>query len=370
LSFFDDDDEPRRTTRRAARPASRPRRAPDDPQAIRRRQLVALGAGIVLLILIVLGIRQCAGDAAKQGLRDYTRAISGIDQKSVRNVGRPLFSLLGSVGSGASGRAVEVQNQLNNLKVEADDELSRTQNLDVPSEVTEAQRDALLALELRRDGVARIARNIQPALSGTDGGAAAKRIAGEMRAFDASDVLWSQRVVPLVVQALQSKGIAVGPTGETIAHPDFVRAPWLSVDYTAQQLGGGGANPSGPAKPGTHGHGLLGVSVGQQTLSPGVVNRIPASSTLIFNVRIQNQGENDESGVRVKITLSGAGTPAITATKTLTTTTRGSTATAAIPLARKPPQGTVLTLKAEVQPVPGEKNTDNNAQTFQVLFTR
>jgi hypothetical protein len=371
LSFFDDADEPRRAARRAPRPAPPTRRSAGDQQTIRRRQLVALGAAVLVLILIILLVRSCAGSAAKQGLRDYNRSVSSLMKKSADDVGRPLFRLLDTAGRGTGTGAVELQNQVNNLKVEADDELQRASDLSVPGSMNEAQRYVLLSLELRRDGVDRIARLIQRSIGGTDNGVGAKEIAGQMRAFDASDVLWRARAVPLIRQGLAAKDIAVGPTGEEIAASDFVLAPWLSVDYTIQKLGGrvSGTAGSGPAKPGTHGHGIVGVSAGSVTLSTSGVNRIPASPRPVFNVRLQNQGENDENGVRVRLSITGSGAP-ITATKTLTSTTAGQTATAAIPLTQTPRLGSVARVTVEVLPVPGEKVVDNNKQTFSVLFTR
>ena len=54
--------------------------------------------------------------------------------------------------------------------------------------------------------------------------------------------------------------------------------------------------------PGRHGHGLVSVSVGDTTLQPPpTTNRIPASSGLAFTVRFTNQGDNEETDVRVRV---------------------------------------------------------------------
>ncbi len=325
---------------------------------------------LVFLIIVVLGIKSCSDSAAERALRSYARDISAIVQGSDQNVSKPLFALLRGAGSGRT-KSIDLQNQVNNLKVQADDDLQRAERLDVPGSLVEAQRDALLVLEFRRNGVADIARLLQPALGGTNGGAAVRRIAGEMRNFDTSDVIWSQRVIPLVTTALTSGGINVGgTTGVEVARSTFLRdGAWLDPTYTAAQLGASTSGGGGGAiAPGTHGHALSAVSAGATTLTPGAVARVPAASPT-FSVKIQNQGQNDETRVRIRLTLTGAG-PRQVVTKTLPTTTAGQEATAAIPLARKPSIGTVATLTAAVLPVPGEKKTDNNSQTFQVLFTR
>ena len=44
--------------------------------------------------------------------------------------------------------------------------------------------------------------------------------------------------------------------------------------------------------------------------------------------------------------------------------------TVTVPLGKTPPIGAAVTVKAEVVPVNGEKKTDNNRQTYSVLFKR
>lgn len=373
MSFFDDDPaEPRRRQPRQGPRTPSPggrRPPPTDAQAVRRRQAIALGVGALVLILLVLGIKSCSTSAKERGLRDYNRSISALVQKSDADVSAPLFRLLNGAGGAGSGRSVELQNQVNNLKVEAEDQLKRAEALDVPDQATEAQRYALLTLELRRNGVSNIASLLQPALGGSDGGQAVQRIAGQMRNFDSSDVVWSQFAQPLIRKALTENGVNVGPDGEQIANSTFLKnGSWLDPSFVSDTLGSGGGANSKTAKPGTHGHGIVSTSVGNTTLNTAGVNRIPASPAPIFQVRVQNQGENDENNVRVQVRISGSGAPT-TATKTIASTSAGQEATASVPLTKAPPKGSVVTVTVQVLPVAGEKKTDNNKQTYQVLFT-
>jgi CARDB len=326
--------------------------------------------GLLVLILLIVGVKSCSDSSRKNGLRDYNRQISALVQKSDTDVSRPLFRLLSSAGGDKPNRAVEMQNQVNNLKVEAEDQLSRAQRLDLPDQATDAQRSALLALELRRNGVTNIAKLLQPALGGTDGGQAVQRVAGEMRNFDASDVIWSQFAHPLITRALKDGNVEVGGSnGETVTRSRFlVNLGWLDPTYVADKLGSGGGDSGGPVKPGSHGHGITGVSVGDTSLTPGGVTRLPSADPPVFSVKLQNQGENEESDVRVRVRVSGSGAP-INATKTVPSTKAGQTATASVTLPKPPPTGKVLTVRAEVVKVGGEKKTDNNVETFQVLFT-
>lgn len=381
MSFFDDDAGSRRPPRRSPRSApneprpSRPARSrsPGPDPEVRRRQLILGGGILLLLIVLVFGVKACSDSAREDSLREYNRFVSRVMQQSDADVSRPLFRLLKGAGSRKPDESVDLQNQVNNLKVEAETQLNRAEDHDVPDEATEAQRYVLLTLELRRNGVTNIARLLQPALGGTDGGQAVQRIAGEMRNFDASDVIQSQYAHPLIRSALRKGDIAVGgASGETIARSRFLPdLGWLDPTFVAEQLGAEAGGASGGAvKPGLHGHGVTSVTVEDTALNTGGVTRLPAGDgPPVLQVKVQNQGENEESNVRVKVTLSGGGSP-ITATKTIPSTTAGEESVAAVPLPEAPPKGTVLTLKAEVVKVPGEKKTDNNAQSFQVLFTQ
>jgi hypothetical protein len=386
VSFFDDDDDPPRTPRAprpsrgrggarpaggtTGRPAARPRARPTgtaDAQAIRRRQLVAAGVVVLFFIIVIVGVKACSSSAKKSHLRDYNDAVTAIAQKSDDEVSQPLFKLLSGTSSAASGKSVELQNQIAGLKLEADQELKQAEGLDVPDQAQDAQRSLLLALELRRDAMAVIADQLQPALSGTDNGAAARRIAGEMRAFDASDVIWSQRVVPELHSALVDNGIPVGAGGEQIPTSAFLPdLAWLDQTYVADQLGGAasGSTSGGKPKPGTHGHAILSTKAGATTLSTTATTDVPLSPRPVFAVQIQNQGENDETNVRLRVQ---AGT--VTATKTIPTTTAGATTTTSVSLPSTPPPGS-QTVKVQVTPVPGEGTTDNNEATYPVQFTK
>jgi hypothetical protein len=281
-------------------------------------------------------------------------------------VSTPLFRLLGGATATGTGGGVDLQNQLNNLKVEADDQLNQASRLDVPGEADDAQRYALLTLELRRDGVQRIAEKIQE-VKGNAGESAIRSIAGQMRAFDASDVIWSQRVIPLVQDA--EKGAGVSVDSAPVARSSFLKdSAWLDPTYVAERLGStvGGGNANGPAAPGTHGHELTSVTVGSVTLNSAAVNRLPATPAPVFIVKVTNQGENDEHNVRVRVEAPGG-----TVQRTIAVSAKGQESTATVPLTKSPPvNGSVAQIKVTVVPVAGEKTTDNNTQTYPVLFTK
>jgi hypothetical protein len=230
-----------------------------------------------------------------------------------------------------------------------------------------AQFYLLTTLELRRDAIGAIASKITAALGSKESDKAINEIAGQMQAILASDVVYSQRVIPNIQKALDDNGIG----GQKIQTSQFFEDfSWLAPQTVANKLGQSLSEDAG-GKPaaGTHGFGLLSTSVGTTTLTPDGANRIAASADLAFTVKAQDQGENDESNVKVRITISGSGKP-ITVQRTVAQVKRGATATVTIPLGQTPPIGTAVTIKAEVVPVPGEKKTDNNRQNYPAVFSR
>lgn len=374
LSFFDEGDEPRT---RSARSQPRPRSAggsgarasaggPTDQQQLLIRRAVAIGLGALVLILLVFGVKSCRNSARENALRDYNDTASSIVRASDSQVARPFFALL----TGARSKSpVTVETQVNQYRVVAEEQAARARGLSVPGDVADAQRDLELVLDLRAGALQKVADRIRTALGAEGADVAINQIAGQMHVLLASDVLYSQRVAPLIKQALDAHSV----TGQTTATSRFVpNIGWLDPGVLGTRLGlaGSGSTGNGTVAPGTHGHGLTSTTVGGVTLQPGgAANRIPASSNPTFTVSFQNQGSNDERGVTVELRITGAGKP-IVVRKTVDVSKAGATESLQIPLGQAPPVGTPVTITAEVKPVPGEQKTDNNKSSYTAFFTR
>jgi hypothetical protein len=367
LSFFEEDDEPtRRTPRpRRARPAGG---AAIDPQQIWVRRGVAAGFGVLVLVLLVLGARACQSSAQKSALKDYNREVGALVQQSDEEIGRGFFQLFQQAGNESPG---DLQTGISGFKEQAETLLGQAQRVSTPDEMVPAQRNLITSLGLRRDGLQFIAERVTLA-TGDQGDAAdqaIQEIAGQMQAFLASDVLIKARVTPLVKAKLDEAKVS----GQTVVVtknflPD---AGWLDPAAVANALGtqlsAGGRTP-GEVTPGLHGTGLLSVAVGNVTLQPGVANRVPVSDQLVFAVKFANQGDNDEFDIKVTVRLTGPSK--ISASKTVDKVASKAEATANVTLPKAPRAGEVYTVAVSVAPVPGEQKTDNNKQTYQVLFTQ
>ncbi len=371
MSFFDDDEPPTRAARprRPAQPATTGTRAratpPSDAQQLMVRRAVALGIGALILILLVVGVKGCLSSRTKNALRDYNRNVAAIVQDSNDQVSKRLFELL---SSGQATSPIDLQQNVNQVRVTADEDVKRARALDVPGDMKDAQFHLLEVLTLRAGAVQKTA-DLLPDLRGDNADDAAGRIAGEMSAFLASDVVYSQRVIPFIQEALSKHDIG----GQAIAGSRFLPdVSWLDAGFIRQALTGkgGGRTSGGPPAPGTHGHGLLDVQVGDLTLAPSPgVTRVPAGASTQFKVDFQNQGENDEFDVSARLVIRGSGKP-ITVQKRVDQTTAGQNATVTIPLGTAPPIGTPVRVEVTVVKVPGEVKTDNNTQTYTVIFTR
>lgn len=340
-----------------------------DPQTARVRQLVAGGVILLVVILLVVGIKGCVSSAKKRSLRDYNAQVASLVRESDDQVSKPFFEALSGSGA-ATGDTVNLATQVNQLKIVAEELVGRARKLDVPDDMKPAQSSFLLVLELRRDGLRKIADKIPTAQStGNQSETAVRQITGQMQQFLASDVIYTVRVVPYIKQALDDNSI----TGQTIPQSRFLPSiDWLDETTVADRLGAtapASARRRGPPAPGSHGHGLTSVTVNGTELSQDSANRIPASPNLTFTVNFENQGENDEQAVPVKIEITGAGRP-ISASTTVPRTAAGSSATAEVPLRSTPPIGQPVEIKVTVADVPGEADSSNNTATYPAIFTR
>ncbi|HEU4701821.1 MAG TPA: hypothetical protein VFS37_05000 [Conexibacter sp.] len=345
-----------------------------DQQTLLVRRLVAAGAVVLVVVLLVVLVKGCVDNRREAALKDYNRSVRTLVEHSRSAVAKPFFDALSTAGGQDQQ---QVQETINQLRIVADEDLSQAQRLDPPDAMKEAQSDLELVLSLRRDGVAKIADEIQTALGGTAGaGTAVEAIAGQMQAFNASDVLYSQRVAPLILKGLKDDGIAAsydGTAGEQVLpYANFLPEgglSWMSPDYVAQQLGAVSSNgrPSGTPTPGLHGHQLDSVSVGGVELTTTGSNRIPASPPPTFVVNFTNGGENDETNVKVTVEITGSGAP-IRAQTIVPNTTAGQSATANVTLRQSPSTSGPATIRVTIQQVLGEETTDNNTATYPALF--
>jgi hypothetical protein len=326
---------------------------------VRRR--AAVGIGVVLLILIILLINGCLNSEKEQALKNYNRDAGQIAHESDESVSGPVFSAL----SGAGGKsALNVEVQIDQLRIQAQTLATRAKNLSVPAEMAGAQRALLLALDLRAEALTKIAA-LTPTALGGQGKQAITQIAGDMEIFLASDVIYSQRVAPLIQQALRSAGVRGLSTASSHSLPNL---GWLEATTVQSRISGQPASSSStPAVTGNHGSALKGVTVGTNTLeAEPTLNHIKAGSNPTFTVMAENSGEANETNVKVDVTIT-AGGKQYKASHVIEKTEPSKTVNVDIPVIGVP-LGAAAKIEVFIEGVPGENDLENNKGVFLAVF--
>jgi hypothetical protein len=327
---------------------------------VRRR--VAAGVGVVLLIAIVLIVNGCLKSQKQQELKDYNRSVSQLVRESDEQVSRPFFSAL----TAASGKsALDVEVQIDQLRIQAQNVATRAKGLSVPGDMDAAQRDLLLALDLRVEGLTKIATLVRTALGG-QAKQASTPIAGDMEIFLASDVIYSQRVAPLIQQTLAAAGIQGLSTASTRFLPNI---GWLEPATVLSRITGQASNSSqtGQTLTGHHGSALKGVTVGANTLEPEpALNHISGGGNPTFTAQVEDAGEFPETNVTVNATVT-AGGKQFKASHVIEKTEPGKTVKVDIPITGVP-LGVASKIEVHVEPVPGETNHEGTKNTYLAIF--
>lgn len=317
------------------------------------------------MILAALLVRGCLDARQERAFQDYVQEVSSLVAESGQE-SEALFELLEDPGDLG---AVDVQNSLNGLSVDAQRLVERADGADAPDELAEAQEQVVQTLELRRDGLGSIAQEIPAALGDEQREDAIESIASHMQSFLASDVIYTRQAVPRIEEALEEEDLTGEveeiPEGQFLPDLDWLRANTVREAVDQIRLSGGDAE----ATPGLHGTGLAGVTAqpSGQALAEGTTTEITGTDDLAFDVQVQNQGENDEEGITVTIELAGAAEPVVLE-GSLEAIAAGTTETVSVPADAPPPTGEELELSVQIEPVPGEEVTDNNEATYGVIF--
>ena len=326
---------------------------------------IGLAAVVVIaIVLIAVLVNGCETSARNSALKDYNNNVASLNARSVQTGGNFFKVLLGGTSNPTS-----LQQGLSQAASDATTELNNAKGLSVPDEVKGAQQQFVSALQMRKDGMTNIAGDVPPALQSQTSQNAINAIAAEMARFYASDVLYKDYSVPQIVGALRAAGITVGGLGGQQLNSDqfLPSIQWLDPTHVATALHV--TVPSAPGTPqhvapGLHGHQLNSVSVGGSTLQTGSANSIPASPAPTFTLDFANTGQNTETNVKCRVTVSGW---SVNGQTIVPQTTAGESTSCQVTLSSTPPKGS-HTVTAEVVPVPGETKIANNTLTFPVTF--
>lgn len=325
------------------------------------RRRVAAGVGVLLLIAIVLIVSAVLKGQKSSALEQYNRAVGQLAGQSEQEVSKPLFTSL--VGAG-SKPTINVDQQINELHSTAQQLVDRAREMSVPGEMSEAQRNLLLALELRAEAVAKIA-GLLHGVTGNEAKTASEHLAGAMEILLASDVVWSQRVQPQVQEALSSGGVHGLTTASSRSLPNL---GWLDAETALSRITGKeSTESSGQVSAGTHGDALTGVSVGGVALQPEPAeNHLGGGANPTFTVTFQNTGENPETNTKVVVSVTSGG-KTVSGSGTVEKTEAGQTYNVNVTV-KGVTTGVPAKVEAKVEKVPGETNLENNKASYLASF--
>jgi hypothetical protein len=316
---------------------------------------LALGAGLLLAILIVLGVKGCLDARKNRALSDYARNVSQIAEETDRT-SEALFGKLSDPGSLS---VTEFVAEVSADRSAMDNYAGRVDGLDTPGDMSRAQSTLELVYELRSSAMNEIADRMSTALGDVGSERATAGIARQMQKLLASDVLYETVVRPQIDRVLAGGGIDDSGVPKSTFLPDGAR--WLDEGTIGVALGSVSGS-SGTATPGVHGLGLIGTGVNGTELAAESTTSVSGEGTPEVEVQVQNQGDSTENGVTVSVSVDGGGT----LQGSISTIEAGETSSVSIPLTPAP-SGEV-TLEVEVETVPGEQVSENNEASYTVAF--
>jgi hypothetical protein len=333
---------------------ARPRRRPERQQILLRRGL-ALGGGLLLLILIVLGVKGCLDARKDRALSDYARDVSQI----VEETGQTSKAFFAKLDEPGSLSVTEFVNQVSADRSAMDGYAARIDGLGAPGDMSHAQNALELVYELRSSAMDNIAEKMSTALGDVGSEKAMVGISMQMQKLLSADVLYESVVRPEIDGVLAANGIEGDDVPKSTFLPEGTK--WLeetAVSSALESVSGSSAASTG----GVHGLGLIGTSINGTELTAESATAVAGEGTPEVEVQVQNQGDSTENGVSVSVTVSGGGT----LSGTISTIAAGETETALIPLTPAP-SGEV-TLDVDVDTVPGEQVSENNKASYTVAF--
>ncbi len=318
------------------------------------RRGLALGAGLIVVILIVLGVKGCLDARADRQLSDYASNVTQI----VKETGQTSKNFFDKLEDPGGLSVTDFVDQINADRSAIDSYASRVDGLSAPGDMAEAQDTLELTYELRANAMNEIADRMSTALGDAGSAKATAGIARQMQKLLASDVLYETLARPEINGVLASNGLEGDNVPKGSYLPDL---KWLDEAEVASALGGvSGASGGEDATSGVHGLGLIGVSVNGNELAEGVPVAVSGEEAVEVDVQVQNQGESPENGITISVTVEGN-----TLEGDISSIEPGEISSATIPLTPTP-KGEV-TLEVKVDPVPGEKVTENNEASYTLV---
>jgi len=383
VSFFEDDEERieeeevtetgRRLGRRkpkARKPKDRKPRerkprggGPPLGQSALARVLIILAAVVILVLITSLGIQSCLNKKKVGEYRDYFNAVDGVLKES-DNIGKQLSDMFmkpdEAVRQSLEGKLAEflaAQEQL----------LEKAKAIKAPDQFKKENEWFVASMQIRVRGLKGLQPAVLNALEARDNQAGAAQVSHEMLILLTSDVAYDEFFYQPAQRVLKEEDIK----DIKVPQAKFLKDPALASPQTAvtvlDRLKGGTAQVAGL-------HGISLVAIKAKPSGMALVgdseNSLEASESLTFEVEIENQGEATENDVPVSLNLSAPGRPSPQKVDGhIPTIAPGERRTIELTGLAAEAGNQPALLRAEVGPVAGEANTQNNVGEYSLAFT-
>ena len=327
---------------------------------LRLAGLVALA--ILVVVLLAVWVQGCAAEDDQTAYGNYLADIGEVGNDSAK-IGADLATLLTTPGL----TQTELETKLGGFVQRQQLDVERARDLDPPGPMTPANANAVQALALRVNGLQGLLDTFRATKDTDDQTAAGQQLAAWGGRLEASDVVWKDLFQGVAKATMANEGVEglTAPPSVFVENPDLYTARSMSSIWQRVHGASTGGTPSG-----LHGSSLAYTEVkpaGVQ-LSTTTETKITISTDLAFEVGVTNSGENQEVGVKVKLTIPAQPT-AIVKTGTIEVIDPGETKTVTFSDFPDFPFGENTTVQVSVEPVPGETNTGNNTAEYPVVFT-
>ena len=360
MAFLDEEDS---VPPVATDPDDHSRLPPERQRVFMLRRLGAVGVGILILILLVLGVRGCLNARKERAFENYARDLNTVVREE-QQISEDFFGRFTDPGN---LEELEFETAIRADRSHAEQLVTRVEGLDPPGELDGAQADVEASFQLRADGLSAVADNIGPALGDEDPNRARNQIVLHMEDFLASDVLYRSGREEINA-VLAEEGI-----DEKVPRSEFFpREPdggpdveWLDSITITESLAGI-TGESEQSSGGLHGLGLSAVLIGGTALAQDSTNTVTGGGGEV-EVQVDNQGDSNESDIPVQVSISGT-EESIEGEATLDRISPGETQSVTVQLDPAPSRGSSGTLEVFVEPVPEEQVVDNNEFTAEVSF--
>jgi CARDB len=328
------------------------------------RLLGLIAFAILLVVLLLLWVQSCQEDQKRDAYSDYMTDVSAVARDSER-VGREFSDVLTTPGI----KPAALQKQLAGLVQQQEIGATRARDLDPPGPLRGSHLSGVESLEFRVAGLAGIAEAFKRTQGSRDAAAAGELLAAQAERLVTSDVVWDDRFKTRAVAVLQEQDV----TGVEVPDSNFVQTPDLASTRSMVPIWeriNGSAASSGGTPTGLHGSGIESVRVvpGGQQLSTSTENTVEASTDLAFAVAVANTGDHQEVKIPVTLTIQQSPTP-IVKKQTIDIINPGETKTVVFRDFPSVDFGERRIMRIDVDPVPGETNTQNNSAEYPVIFS-